>query len=205
MEDIRETRLHNIATPDYQIYPLLEQRYSPRTFMDKEISDEDLKVLFEAVRWAASSNNYQPWRFIVAKKGTVAYKKLVSCLSEFNQKWVENAPVLCLCGFKKTFDNGKENFHALYDLGLSLGNMSVQAQDMNIALHHMGGVNWKKAHEEFNVPDDFHIATALAMGYYGGNLDKLPKDLQEQEQSIRIRNPQKDFVYYDNWKINHIL
>lgn len=200
MEDIRETKLHNIANPDYQIYPLLQQRYSPRTFTDKKVSDDDLKILFEAVRWAASSANYQPWRFIVTKKGTDANKKLIGCLSDFNQSWVGNAPILCLCGYKKTFDSGKENFHALHDLGLSLGNMTVQAQDMDIALHHMAGVNWKKAHGAFNVPDDFHIATALAIGYYGGNLDKLNEDLQEQEQAERTRNPQEDFVFYDNWK-----
>lgn len=189
-----------IANTDYEIYPLLSQRYSPRVFKDKEIPNEELNQLFEAVRWSASASNIQPWRFIITKKGTKAYDKLVNCLSDFNQSWVKNAPILMLCGYKKNKDDGQENFHALHDLGLSLGNMTVQAQDLEIALHHMAGVNWKKAHEVFNVPEGYHIATALAIGYYGGNIENLPEDLQKQERSERKRMPQKDFVYKDTWK-----
>lgn len=192
-------QIDKIAKTEYDIYPLLSQRYSPRIFEDKKISDNELHQLFEAVRWAASSNNVQPWRFIVTKKGTEAYKKLVACLSDFNQKWVENAPVLVLCGYKKNMDNGKENFHALHDLGLSLGNMTVQAQNMDIALHHMAGVDWQKAHEVFNVPEGYHIATALAIGYYGGDVDNLPEDLQKQEKAERERKPQSEFVFTDTW------
>ncbi len=189
-----------IANTAYEIYPLLAQRYSPRVFKDKEIPKEQLKQLFEAVRWSASSSNLQPWRFIITKKGTKAYDKVVDCLSEFNQKWVKNAPILMLCGYKKNNENGKENFHALHDLGLSLGNMTVQAQDLDIALHHMAGVDWQKAHKDFNVPDGYHIATAVAIGYYGGSVDDLPEDLKKTETAERERMSQTEFVFKDTWK-----
>lgn len=200
MEKPRMNQYDKIAKTDYEIYPLLSQRYSPRVFKEKQITDKELHQLFEAVRWAASSNNLQPWRFILTKKGTKAYHKLVDCLSDFNQKWVENAPVLVLCGYKKNMDNGKENFHALHDLGLSLGNMTVQAQSMDIALHHMAGVNWEKAHKVFNVPEGYHIATALAIGYYGGGIDDLPNELRKTEISERKRIPQSEFVFKNVWK-----
>ena len=105
-----------------------------------------------------------------------------------------------LCGYKKTVDKVKENFHALHDLGLSLGNMTVQAQSMDIALHHMAGVDWQKAHTIFKVPEDFHIATALAIGYYDGNVADLPEDLQKIELAERERKPQSAFVFKDSWK-----
>jgi nitroreductase len=200
MELPEMNKYDKIAKTDYEIYPLLSQRYSPRVFKDKKITAEELHQLFEAVRWSASSNNIQPWRFILTKKGTKAYNNVVNCLSEFNQKWVKNAPVLVLCGYKKTVDKVKENFHALHDLGLSLGNMTVQAQSMDIALHHMAGLDWQKAHEVFKVPDDFHIATALAIGYYGGDVTDLPEDLQKQELAKRERKPQSEFVFKDSWK-----
>ncbi|WP_373519488.1 nitroreductase family protein [Pricia sp.] len=199
MNERRQLALDKIADNDHEIYALLKQRYSPRTFSDREVSDEDLNRLFEAVRWSASSSNLQPWRFIYTRKGTDGYDKIVECLSDFNQKWAVNAPILMLTGYKEKNDKGDENFHALHDLGLSLGSMTVQAQYMGIALHHMAGVDWKKAHKDFDIPDGYHITTAIALGYYGGELDDLSEDLQDQESAKRERIPQSQFAFKDEW------
>ena len=199
-KELEQVRLGNIADTDYEIFALLKQRYSPRTFRDEKIKKSQLNQLFEAARWSASSNNLQPWRFIYAEKGSEAFDKIVNCLSDFNKKWAPEAPLLMLAIYKEKTDDGKENFHALHDLGLCLGNMSVQAQYLDIALHHMAGVDWKKAQKEFNVPDGYHISSAIAVGYYGGELDKLPKKLQESELADRQRVPQEDFAFKEVWE-----
>lgn len=200
MNETRQLALDKIADNEHEIYALLKQRYSPRIFDDKKISDNDLNRLFEAVRWSASSSNLQPWRFIYAQKGSDSFDKIVDCLSEFNQKWASKAPVLLLTAYKEKNNNGDENFHALHDLGLSLGSMTIQAQYMSIALHHMAGVDWKKAQEVFEIPEGYHVSTAIAIGYYGGNLDELSEDLQKQETAKRERIPQTEFAYADGWK-----
>lgn len=69
-----------------------------------------------------------------------------------------------------------------------------------IGLHHMAGVDWEKAHKEFNVPKGYHITTAIALGYYGGDLETLPEDLQQQETAQRTRQPIASFAYKDGWK-----
>jgi hypothetical protein len=97
-------------------------------------------------------------------------------------------------------ENGKENFHALHDLGLCLGLMTVQAQYMGVGIHHMAGVDWKKAEQVFEVPQGFHISTAIAMGFYGGELSTLPKDLQQEETAERKRLPQNKFAFNGHWK-----
>ena len=199
-KELEQVRLGNIADTDYEIFALLKQRYSPRTFRDEKIKKSQLNQLFEAARWSASSNNLQPWRFIYAEKGSEAFDKIVNCLSDFNKKWAPEAPLLMLAIYKEKTNDGKENFHALHDLGLCLGNMSVQAQYLDIALHHMAGVDWKKAQKEFNVPDGYHISSAIAVGYYGGELDKLPKKLQESELADRQRVPQEDFAFKEVWE-----
>ncbi|MAO15546.1 nitroreductase family protein [Flagellimonas marinaquae] len=199
-KELEQVRLGNIADTDYEIFALLKQRYSPRTFRDEKIKKGQLNQLFEAARWSASSNNLQPWRFIYAEKGSEAFDKIVNCLSDFNKKWAPEAPLLMLAIYKEKTNDGKENFHALHDLGLCLGNMSVQAQYLDIALHHMAGVDWKKAQKEFNVPDGYHISSAIAVGYYGGELDKLPKKLQESELADRQRVPQEDFAFKEVWE-----
>ena len=121
MNERRQLALDKMATNDHEIYALLKQRYSPRVFSDRKISQEDMNRLFEAVRWSASTSNLQPWRFIYAHKGTDGYDRILKCLSEFNQDWAVNAPVLVLAGYEENKDDGEENFHALHDLGLSLG------------------------------------------------------------------------------------
>jgi len=200
MTNTEQIALDKIANNEHEIYALLKQRYSPRIFDDRPIEESELQRLFEAVRWAASSYNRQPWRFIFAHKGSEAYDNMLECLSEFNQKWAKNAPVLILSAYKEKTKEGDENFHALHDLGLSLGNMTVQAQYMGIALHHMAGVDWKKAQEVFNVPDGYHITTAIAVGYYGGDLDNLNDDLREQEMEERERMPQDEFAFENEWE-----
>ncbi|UOB17587.1 nitroreductase family protein [Abyssalbus ytuae] len=185
---------------DYNIIPLLKERWSPRVFSDLPISEADLHTLFEAGRWAASSNNLQPWRIIWGVKGSKAYDRLLNCLDDFNQSWAKNAPVLLATMFKKTLPSGKENFHALHDLGLFMGNLTAQAQHMGIAVHHMAGINYKKAAEEFNIPDDFHVTTGVALGYYGGNPEVLPDDLKKMEtQPERSRKPQEEFIFNGNF------
>jgi nitroreductase len=201
MKDIEEVKLGHAAKTEHDILFLLKQRYSPRIFKDKQIQKKHLLQLFEAIRWSASSNNLQPWRFIYAKKGTKAYQSIFDCLSDFNKSWTIHAPLLVLAAYKEKDEEGKDNFHALHDLGLSVAFMTVQAQFLNIAVHQMAGVNWKKAQEVFNVPEGFHITTAIALGYYGGHLDKLPKTLQEQETEERTRMPQEKFVFKETWPL----
>lgn len=199
MNAAEQVRLKNIADTEHEIFALLKQRYSPRTFKKESVKTKHLQQLFEAVRWAASSNNLQPWRFIYTENGTEAYNKIYNCLSDFNKSWTKNAPILMFSAYKEKTDDGKENFHALHDLGLSLGSMTVQAQYLGIAVHHMAGIDWQKAQKEFNVPEGFHISTAIAIGYYGGDVEDLPKDLQEKETEKRKRISQEAFAFKDQW------
>ncbi|MGP1992346.1 nitroreductase family protein [Zobellia laminariae] len=199
MNDGENTRLENIADTEYEIFALLKQRYSPRVFRENLITKTHTHQLFEAARWAPSSNNLQPWRFIYSERGTDAYKKIYDCLSDFNKSWAGNAPLLVLAIYKTHLDNGDENFHAPHDLGLSLGNIAVQAQYLGIGLHHMAGLDWKKAEKDFNVPKEYHISSALAVGYYGGDSNKLPDDLKEQETADRKRLPLSSFAFNGGW------
>lgn len=183
----------------YQILPILENRWSPRVFGPEAITEDQLRILFEAGRWAPSSNNLQPWVLIYGIKGTEMYNRIYNCLDEFNQSWAINAKALVLGGYKKTNGDGKENFHALHDLGLFMGNFSAQAQHLGIALHQMAGVNYEKAMKEFKIPEGYHIATATAIGYYGGDLNKLPEDLQKEEKKKRTRKSQHSFTFNGNF------
>ena len=185
-------------------HPILEnikKRWSPRVFAHKPISETDVKKIFEAGRWAPSSSNIQPWRVIWGLKGSATYDRIFNCLDDFNQSWAGNAQMLWINAFKKTMPkNEKENFHALHDLGLFMGNVIHQANSMDIASHQMAGLQFKKAHQEFGFTEDYHVATAVAFGYYGGNPESLPTDLEKQEvKRERTRKSQEDFAFNGNY------
>ncbi|MGB3342386.1 MAG: nitroreductase family protein [Aequorivita sp.] len=102
---------------------------------------------------------------------------------------------------KQWVKDDKENFHALHDLGLFMGNVIHRANSMGIAVHQMAGVQFKKAHSEFQFSDDYHVATAVAFGYYGANAEELPEDLKKDEiQVLRKRRRQQDFAFNGNFQ-----
>lgn len=190
------------ADNHYKLLEPIKQRWSPRIFANKYVTHDELYSLFEAGRWAPSSNNLQPWRFIFARKGGKGWNKMYDCLSDFNQSWVKNAPILVFTLIKENTSKGNKNYHALHDLGLSVGIMSVQAQSMGIALHQMAGVDWEKAQKIFNIPEGYHIVTAIAIGKYGGNLHDLPEDLQDEEVGLRKRKQLTSIVGHAEWSDN---
>lgn len=194
--------INKITNTEYPILDNIKNRWSPRVFSDTPIKEEAVKTLLEAGRWAPSASNIQPWRVIWGIKGTETYDRIFNCLDEFNQSWAGNAQVLWLNVFKKTMkDNERENFHALHDLGLFMGNVLMQAESMGIAAHQMAGIRFKDANKEFKFTEDYHVTTAVAFGNYGGDVDKLPEDLKKQElKEMRMRNAQSEFAFNGDFK-----
>ena len=190
------------TTPDHEIIELLKKRWSPRVFSDQVPTEVQLKQLFEAGRWAPSSNNFQPWVIIYGIKGTPQYDRIYNCLVEFNQGWAKHAPVLMLGAYRKDMPNKEaENFHALHDLGAFSAMLSIQATAMDIAVHQMAGIKFDEARKEFNFPDNYHVATAAAIGFYGGNPELLDDDLEKAErEQKRERKPQEEFIFNADFK-----
>ncbi len=184
------------ADNQYPITDLVKQRWSPRVFSSEPITKENMHSLLEAGRWAPSSMNEQPWRIIWSLKGQDVHKRIYDCLDEFNQTWVVNAQAFVLGAYKKTMSSGKQNFHGLYDLASFTAMLTIQAQSMNIGVHQMAGFDFTKANEEFGFGEGYHCGVILALGYFGGRIDDLPKELQAPESSPnRSRHSQDKFAF----------
>jgi nitroreductase len=188
------------ASTDYPVHELIAARWSPYTFQDRPVPDADLRSLFEAARWAASSFNEQPWTYIVAtKEHPDQFQRLLSCLFEFNQGWAKAAPVLALGVVTlKSARDGRDNPAAFHDLGLAAGNLLVEATARGIDVHQMMGIFPDKAREIFTIPAGYEARTALAIGYRG-DPTQFPEALQQREQRPRQRKPLSQFVFSDTW------
>ena len=170
-------------------------RWSPRAFSHKPVSHEDLKKIFEAGRWAASSYNEQPWRFLVGHRGDATYQKIFDSLVEFNQGWAKSAPVLILSAASKTFArNNTTNHFAIHDTGAATAYLVLQANALGLHAHSMAGFNQEKARAAFAIPDSFLIGAVTALGHLG-DVDSLPEGLREQELSPRQRKPLAEIVF----------
>ena len=182
------------ADIEYPILDLLETRWSPRQFSDRKVSAGTLGTLFEACRWAPSSYNEQPWHFIVTiKENRENYMRLLSCLTDGNLKWAQNAPVLMLSVAKLKFSkNDKVNRHAFHDVGLAAENLIVQATSMNLYVHQMAGFDVERARELFAIPKDYEPVSVIAIGY-------LSEEADVDRLSQRTRKPFKEFVFAEQF------
>jgi nitroreductase len=164
-------------TPDHDVLPVFVQRWSPRA-MTGPVSRPELMRLLEAARWAPSSYNEQPWRFLYAFAGTPHFDTFNGILLEANQVWAKHAGVLLLLVAKKTFSkNGKPNGVAVFDAGSAWQNLALQGASMGLAVHAMAGFDAAKAASVLKIPDDFHCCAMIAVGK-PGEVKTLPKDYQ---------------------------
>ena len=192
-----DTAPDKTAKATHPIHELIARRWSPRAFADKPVEPAKLRQLFEAARWAASSFNEQPWRFFLARREDEArFEQALSCLVEGNQAWARHAPVLILTAIRTRFTrNDKPNRVALHDLGLAMGNLSIQATELGLVLHQMAGVELERVREVYAVPEGFEPQTAAAVGYPTDDLSRLPENLRDAERAARTRMAFEEFVF----------
>jgi len=190
------------AITSVKIHELIQNRWSPRSFdPNKEVSDDDLKALMEAARWAPSCYNDQPWRYIVCVKAKdeSTWQNALTLLAEKNQLWAKNAPILMLAAAMETFNhNGKPNRWAIYDTGAASASLCLQATALGLAVHQMGGFDAEKAREVFDLPEDCQPMAMMAVGVQA-DADSLPDDFREAELATRSRAPLEQRFYFGKW------
>jgi nitroreductase len=178
------------------VLPIVHQRWSPRSFADREVSPADLAKVFEAARWAASSSNEQPWRFLVGDHNSLTYKKIFDSLVPFNQTWAVHAPVLILGVAKTKFShNDGPNRVALYDLGAASSYLTLQAAALGLSTHQMAGFDQDAARKSLEIPENYAIGAVIALGYQGEPGALANEKLVAQESAPRQRKPLSEFVF----------
>ena len=178
------------------VLPVVHQRWSARAFDDREVSAADLKKLFEAARWAPSSSNEQPWRYVVGVRGSATHASLAKSLMGFNQAWAPKAPVLLVgVGLKQFSTNGRPNTYALYDLGAATALLTLQAAALGLTSHQMGGFERGVLRESLGIPDEYEFGSVVALGYQAEPATLGDETLIAREVAPRSRKPLQEIVY----------
>lgn len=177
----------------------INKRWSPRAFSDQPISKETLKTIFRDAGKAPSSFNEQPWSFIIGIKGDGSHTKVAKALNDFNAKWAAEAPVIILTFARKEFSrNDHENRHSWHDLGAFVAYLSLRAMEEDIYVHQMAGILPDEVYDEFEIPKEYEVVTAIAMGYLGDKR-KLDEDLRQSESPGSPRKDISEFVFSNQW------
>ena len=185
------------AKTEHPINDLLAKRWSARAFSTSPVERSKLLSVLEAARWAPSSRNEQPWRYIVfTNDNPEKLKKAQSVLKDINN-YAKRAPILICAITKKTYsDNGNYNRLHFHDLGAANENMFLEAFNQGLIMHEMGGFDAQKAREVFNIPEGFEVGIMIAIGYQDIH-QVLPESLRQKAHLPRERKPLSEIAFLE--------
>ena len=183
---------------EHPVLDVIRSRWSPAVYSTQPVEPEKLLSILEAARWAPSSNNAQPWSFLVARKEEPEeFARMLSCLVAGNVVWAQHVPVLMISVAKLHFDNGNTNRHAFHDTGIATGLLMLQAAALGIQAHGMAGFDAAKAREMYGIPESHEAVAAIGLGY-PGDPENAPEDLRKRNQR-RPRRTLNQFVFGGRW------
>jgi len=207
-----------LASADHDIHELIRRRWSPRAFdAGRVVPRAELSRLFEAARWAPSSRNEQPWRYLVLQRPTEdpsagsgeraaspaeqnTWRALFDTLTPKNQAWAIAAPVLVLAVVRTSYeDTGTDNWMAWYDAGQAVAFLTLQATSQGLSVRQMEGFDRARARQACGIPAEFELAVVMAIGYAGDPEALVVDKHRHAEREPRQRKPLGNFVYEGVW------
>lgn len=185
---------------DTALDPLFLNRWSPRAFDGSVMPADDLRTILDAGRWAPSSFNYQPWRFLYATRDDAAnWARFLDLLIPFNAIWAKEASVLLFILSETTMGSPDKPSHShSFDAGAAWSAIALQSTLIGYHAHGMVGIDMDKTRTELGVPDGFRIEAAVAIGRMGDPAS-LPEKLQAREEPSN-RKPLEEIAYSGNFR-----
>ncbi|MBX2960874.1 MAG: nitroreductase family protein [Cyclobacteriaceae bacterium] len=195
------TKMQTSSNIESRVLDSIKRRRSLRAYSDMLVAEEKIQSLFEAARWAPSSMNEQPWTYLYATRGQQLFNEILECLNESNIIWAKHAPLLVVSlARKKLLRNGLPNGSARYDLGAANAFLSLQATELGLNVHQMGGYNKEKLVESLGIPtEEYELGVVMAIGYPGDS-EMLPENLKQRELAPRSRYTVSSFTMNRSFK-----
>ncbi len=181
-----------------KILPEIQHRRARRALSAEEVPNDVLERLLHAATLSASCFNNQPWRFVVLKKG-YGIERARARLSQGNY-WAETAPVIIGVATRPDYDcdldDGRQ--YALFDCGMAVQNLQIQAQHEGLLAHPIAGFKAAELKEDLGIPADHILITLVVIGFPGTD-NELNDKHQELESSERVRKDFDEVVFSGAW------
>lgn len=185
--------LEKPAITQVPIHELLAKRWSPRAFDPKQpVTTTQILALIEAARWAPSCYGEEPWRFLICDQtqDPTSWQKALQCLAPANQIWAKNVPLLLIAIANNDFLTGPKAGHpnrwAAYDTGAACENLCLQAVNLGLMAHQMGGFSPEQIATAFQLPENVTCMTVIAIGYQAD-----PQSLEDEFYQREIEQRQR--------------
>ncbi len=186
------------AETSVPVHPLIAARWSPRALdPNGQVSDVALRAMLEAARWAPSSGNTQPARYLIGRRGDETYRRIFDVLSTRNKGWAWSAAVLMLCCMVTTNEKGTLPVPE-YGAGLASENLVLQAVAEGVVAHQMGGFDRDAAKQSFALPEDVEPLAVIAVGT-PGPVELLDDERRAKELAPRRRKPLGEIAFTGAW------
>lgn len=153
---------------------IIRGRRSIRKYEDRDVPEEMLTQILDAVRWAPSWTNCQCWEVVVIRDPTVKARLQSTFPPKGNPAFnaIVQAPVLlAMCsrtgisGYYKDIETTKFGDWMMYDLGLATQNLCLMAHDLGLGTVIAGLFDHERARAIIRVPDGFELVTLIPLGY----------------------------------------
>jgi nitroreductase len=191
---------HVLLSPDDpSLHPVLAKRWSSRSFApDRIVEEETLARCLQAARWASSTANTQPCRFIVGRRADSTFVGIRNALALHDRVWADRASVLLVTVARRYDDLGSPYRLSDYDLGQAVAQLTCQATASGLTVQQISRFEVDQTRTRFHIPDDFDPVTVLALGERA-HPNALPAPLAQRDRKRRTRRPVARIAYSRTW------
>lgn len=201
MTELRE-EVKGRREPNYEIAPLFLNRWSGRAMTGESLKPDEYLPVFEAARWAPSSRNEQPWRFVYVTRDDPEWDEALDILNDKNRTWAKDASLFVLVTSRRWFeDYDAESYTHTFDAGAAWQNLALEATRRGLVAHAMNGFDKEAALTFFDVQSVYRVETTIAIGPRASP-ETLPEDLQDREHPNQ-RRPLEEIVHERQFDEGH--
>ena len=171
------------------VFEAIKNRRSVRAYTSEEVSEEDVRRLIEAARWAPSAGNIQPWQFVIVRS-TETKRRLSD--AALHQTFIEKAPVaivVCADVERSSWGYGSRgaNLYCLQDTAAAIENILLAAQALDLATCWVGAFHEDAVARVLNTPRNARPVAIVSVGH------SAEKPRAPQRRSLR------EIVHYENF------
>jgi len=172
------------------VFEAIKTRRSVRAFTNQPVSDEEVKHLIDAARWAPSAGNIQPWEFVVIRDPEI---KRGLAKAALNQTFIEEAPVvIVVCANQLRSGQGYGsrgvNLYCLQDTAAATQNMLLTACALGLATCWVGAFHEEEARKVLRVPNSVRPVAIIPVGH------------PAEKPMARTRKPLTEIVHYETFR-----